>query len=205
MKILNLKSRDFKDFQKISPEEIIEAQNKYLEKLTGAMEFRPLIDGETLPIHPLKVFQNGDCSDIDLMIGSTLDEAKMFTSMGPETFPDPKQAALAFLTMNGIDRNTSVKIYETYKNAREGNLSTDPKEIADAIITDLMFRINTVRFLKLNLNIKKTHIITCSHGSLPHSMENWEPVMPLNSDLYLIPLIYLEWKILQVKVQKQNC
>ncbi|GAH04588.1 unnamed protein product, partial [marine sediment metagenome] len=79
MRMLKLKG-DIDAFRKTPPEEIIDVQNKYLEKINSAMEFRPLIDGESLPIHPLKVFQNGDCSNIDFMIGSNLDEAKMFTT-----------------------------------------------------------------------------------------------------------------------------
>jgi len=148
MKMLNLKKGDIDAFRKTPPEEIINVQNKYLEKINSAMEFRPLIDGESLPIHPLKVFQNGDCSNIDFMIGSNLDEAKMFTSMGGEVFADPKKAILMFLGMFGIDATNSAKMYETYKKAREGNISTDPKDIADAIITDFMFRIPTIRFLE---------------------------------------------------------
>ena len=154
MRMLKLKG-DIDAFRKKPPEEIIDVQNKYLEKINSAMEFRPLIDGESLPIHPLKVFQNGDCSNIDFMIGSNLDEAKLFTTMGGEAFADPEKAILMFLGMFGIDATNSAKMYETYKNAREGNISTDPKDIADAIITDFMFRISTIRFLEAQFKHQK--------------------------------------------------
>jgi para-nitrobenzyl esterase len=81
------------------------------------------------------------------LIGSNLDEAKMFTAMGPG-FPDPEKAILGFLTMFGIEASASAKMYDIYKNAREGVHSTDPKDIADAIITDFMFRVPTIRFLE---------------------------------------------------------
>ncbi len=155
MKMLNLKKGDIDAFRKTPPEDIIDVQNKYLEKINSAMEFRPLIDGVSLPIHPLKVFQNGDCLNIDFMIGSNLDEAKMFTSMGGEVFANPEKAILMFLGMFGIDATNSAKMYETYKKAREGNLSTDPKDIADAIITDFMFRIPTIRFLEAQFKHQK--------------------------------------------------
>jgi len=155
MRMLKLKSGDIDAFRKIPPEEIIDAQNKYLEKINSAMEFRPLIDGESLPTHPLKVFQNGDCSNIDLLIGSNLDEAKMFTSMGGEAFGDPEKVILMFLGMVGVDANKSIKMLETYKNAREGNLSTESKDIIDAIITDFMFRIPTIRFLEAQFKHQK--------------------------------------------------
>ncbi len=154
MRLLNIKGGDIEAFREVQPEKIIDAQNKYLEKVNSAMEFRPLIDGESLPIHPLNVFQNGDCANLDFMIGSNLDEAKMFTSMGAE-FPDPEKAVLAFLTMFGIDAGSSAKMYENYKNAREGNFSTAPKDIADAIITDFMFRIPTIRFLEVQSKHQK--------------------------------------------------
>jgi len=154
MRMLGIKGGDLEAFREIQPDKIIHAQNKYLEKINNAMEFRPLIDDKSLPIHPLKVFQNGECSNIDLMIGSNLDEAKMFTSMGPG-FPDPEKAILAYLTMFGIDPGSSAKMYDIYKNAREGKYSTDPKDIADAIITDFMFRIPTIRFLEAQLKHQK--------------------------------------------------
>jgi len=147
MRMLGIKSGDVESFRRIQPEKIIDAQNKYMEKTNNALAFRPLIDGETLPIHPLKAFQNGDCKSIDLMMGTNLDEAKMFTSMGV-SFPDPEKAAFAFLTMSGIDAEKSKQMLEIYKSAREGKFATDAKDIADAIITDLMFRISTVRFLE---------------------------------------------------------
>lgn len=155
MRMLKIKKGDIEAFRKIPPEEIIDTQNKYLEKVNSAMEFRPLIDGETLPIHPLKVFESGDCSNLDFMIGTNLDEAKMFTAMGGEPFTDPEKAILMFLVMFGIDATSSARMYETYKQAREGNLSTDPKDIADAIITDFMFRIPTIRFLEAQFKHQK--------------------------------------------------
>jgi para-nitrobenzyl esterase len=155
MRMLDLKSGDIEAFRKIPPEEIIKAQNRFLEKINAAMEFRPLIEGESLPIHPLKTFQNGDCSHMDLMIGTNLDEANMFTSMGSELFADPEKAIVAFLTMSGIDASVSSKMFETYKNARAGHLSTDPKDIANAILTDLIFRISTIRFLEAQFKHQK--------------------------------------------------
>ncbi|MHA1992805.1 MAG: carboxylesterase/lipase family protein [Candidatus Hodarchaeales archaeon] len=155
MRMLKLKKGDIEAFRKIPPEEIIDAQNKYLERINSAMEFRPLIDGESLPIHPLKEFQSGDCSNIDFMIGSNLDEAKMFTSMGGDAFGDPEKQILMFLAMFGIDASKSANMVETYKNAREGSLSTEPKDIIDAVITDFMFRIPTIRFLEAQFKHQK--------------------------------------------------
>jgi len=71
--------------------------------------------------------------------------------MGGDVFGDPEKQILMFLAMFGIDASKSANMVETYKNAREGSLPTEPKDIIDAIITDFMFRIPTIRFLEAQL------------------------------------------------------
>ncbi|MFX1477553.1 MAG: carboxylesterase/lipase family protein, partial [Promethearchaeota archaeon] len=84
MRKLKLKKGDIESFRKIPPEKIIEAQNEFMgTDPNNLMAFRPLIDGKTIPKHPLKAFQEGDLKNIDFMIGTNLDEAKLFTYLDP--------------------------------------------------------------------------------------------------------------------------
>ena len=153
MRILEVEKGDFNALRTISPEKIIDAQNKFLaEDSTNLFAFRPLIDGETLPIHPLKAFQNGDCKDIEFMIGTNLDEAKLFTALDPEISKinnaNGEMILIGFLSRLGIDINKSKAMIDTYKQARVNNFSTDLKEILNALITDYIFRISTIRLLE---------------------------------------------------------
>ncbi len=153
MRMLGVDTSDINALRKISPEKIIDAQNKLLaEDPTNLLAFRPLIDGETLPIHPLKAFQSGDCKDIEFMIGTNLEEAKLFTALDPEISKlnnvDGEKLLIGFLGRLGIDITKSKTMIDTYKQAREGNFSIESKEIMNALITDFMFRISTIHLLE---------------------------------------------------------
>ena len=153
MRTLGIDKGDINALRKLSPEKIIDAQNKLSgHDPTNLLAFRPLIDGETLPIHPLKAFQNGDCKDIELMIGTNLDEAKLFTALSPEISKmnsvDGEKLIIGFLGRLGIDITKSKAMFDTYKQAREGKYPTEPKEVLNALITDYIFRISTIRLLE---------------------------------------------------------
>ncbi|MBY8987236.1 MAG: carboxylesterase/lipase family protein [Candidatus Lokiarchaeota archaeon] len=148
-----LSAGDIHALRKISPEKIIEAQNKFMgEDHLNLLAFRPLIEGETLPIHPLETFQNGDCKNIDFMIGTNLDEAKLFTALDPEmsnlNTVDGDKLLMGFLGRLGIDNSKSKTMIDIYKKARESKYSNEPKEIMNALLTDNIFRISTIRLLE---------------------------------------------------------
>ncbi|MFX1452379.1 MAG: carboxylesterase/lipase family protein [Promethearchaeota archaeon] len=153
MRKFGLKREDLDGLRKIPAEKIIEGQNKYFEENPrDILALRPLIDGDTIPIHPLKAFQNGDCKHLDFMIGTNLDEFKLFTALDPNAFnmsdDQSEKLLLGYLGTLGIDNKKGKEMLDTYKEAREGKLSTDPKEIMSALITDGVFRISTTRLLE---------------------------------------------------------
>ena len=146
MRALGLKTSDIEGLRKIAPEKIISAQNEITKG--NALGFRPMIDGESIPLDPLSVFKEGICKNIDLMMGTNLNEAKLFTSLDPSTSKiDNEKAIMLYLGSVGIDSEKAKNIIETYKSARQGTLSNEPKELLDAIATDLMFRVATLQIL----------------------------------------------------------
>jgi len=147
MHALGIKTGDINGLRKVAPEEIIKAQNEITKQ--GALAFRPLIEGETFPVHPLTLFKEGKCKNIDLMMGTNLNEAKLFTSLNPaiSKLKDEK-AIMLYLGMMGINSESARTIIDTYKKARAGILSNEPKELLDSIVTDLMFRVATLQILE---------------------------------------------------------
>ncbi len=152
MRKLGVKGGKIDDIREIPPEKIIEVQNEVFETdPANVMALRPLIDGDTLPMHPLKGFLNGDCADIDLMIGTNLDEAKLFTALEPlkSMASNPANAEkllIGYLGMIlGFNPDKSNEILNKYNDTKKGK---DPKEIMDIIVTDATFRIPTIRFLE---------------------------------------------------------
>ena len=147
MRALGIKTGDIDALRKVAPEEIIKTQNEITKQNLGA--FRPLIDGETIPVHPLTVFKEGKCKKFDLMMGTNLHEAKLITSLNPLTrdIKDEK-AIMLYLGMMGINSENARNIIDTYKEARAGIFSNEPKELLDSIVTDLMFRVATLQILE---------------------------------------------------------
>jgi para-nitrobenzyl esterase len=147
IRALGLKTDDIHGLRKVAPEEIIKAQNVITKG--GGIPFRPIIDEKTFPVHPLTLFKEGKCKNIDLMMGTNLHEAKLFTSLDPSTSKiDDEKAIMLYLGMMGINSEKARVIIDTYKKAREGILSNKPKELLDAIVTDLMFRVATLHILE---------------------------------------------------------
>ncbi len=147
---LNIKGGNLDALREVAPETIIDAQNKVFEAdPVNIMALRPLITGDIFPIHPLKAFKKGDCANIDLMIGTNLEEFKLFAAMEPlKTMVEAgaEKLLIGYLGMvSGINADTSNEIISTYKEAREGIESLD---LFNALVTDFAFRISSIRLLE---------------------------------------------------------
>ena len=149
---LGVKRGNIDSLRELPPEKIIEAQNQvFASEPTTIMALRPLIDGDTFPKHPLKAFLNGECANIDFMIGTNLDEFKLFTAIEPlksMVGDDSEKLLIGTLAMLGVPAEKSEEILKIYKEARNGKYSTDPLEMFTAVITDFAFRIPTIRLLE---------------------------------------------------------
>jgi len=147
MRALGVKIGDIDTLRKMTPEEIIKAQNEVTKQ--NGLAFRPIIYGDAFPTHPLTIIKEGKCKDVDLMMGTNLNEAKLFTSLDPNLRDiNDDKAILFYLGAMGINSENAQNIINTYREAREGILSNEPKELLDAIATDLMFRAATLQILE---------------------------------------------------------
>ncbi|MFW9988992.1 MAG: carboxylesterase/lipase family protein, partial [Candidatus Odinarchaeota archaeon] len=147
LKVLGIKEGDFDALQKIPTEEIMRVQNELTKK--GGLLFRPQIDGDIILAHPLTLFKEGKLKNIDLMMGTNLHEAKLFTALSPITreIKDEK-AIITYLSTYGINSEKAKNIMDIYKEAQPEIFLNNPKELLDSIATDLMFRIATLQFLE---------------------------------------------------------
>ena len=158
MRSLGLKKGDLEGMRKISPEELMKAQNKFMENLADLLAFRPLIDGDILPKLPLKAFGDGYCKDIDFMIGSNSEEFKLFLA-APQfqglTGEKLESMLIGFLSMAGISMNKGKELLELYKKEEEGSSLVD---ILTILTSDAMFRIHSSHYLEAhNLHNSNTY------------------------------------------------
>ena len=133
-------------------EQVLEARRKCFLKSMETQsyeitDFRPCIDGETLPLHPFKAIQDGAGKDIDLLIGNTLNETKAYNTFSPfyqnlddDGLEDALTNRLGKLNINQGQVNHLVKIYKKIKHSKA------PPDIYTDIDTDFTYRIPTIRY-----------------------------------------------------------
>ncbi len=73
--------RDRRGLATVSSQRIMRAQgitNRKLMNMTSLMAMTPCVDGDFIPEHPFEAIERGAVADIDLLVGTTLDEWKLF-------------------------------------------------------------------------------------------------------------------------------
>jgi len=151
---LNLKPDQLDDFRQVPWLDIIKATFRITQKADRQgtrVRFSPFIDGDTIPLHPIKAIDEGYAKDIELIIGYNFEESKFnhmllrnFKETEPEELPRRMKRLLKF---TGESEDKFEDVINIYKSSREeNNLPSSPQDILDAYNTDNTFRIPSVRF-----------------------------------------------------------
>jgi para-nitrobenzyl esterase len=130
-------------------EALLTAQSAIAADRRGGLQLTPVVDDASLPVHPQHAIADGVARDIELVIGTNRDEAKMFMVTDPAN-RDPDDEVLhrkidALFRYNDITLSPHAVI-DAYREARtRRGESTEPREIWSAIQTDHVFRIGSIR------------------------------------------------------------
>jgi para-nitrobenzyl esterase len=111
---------------------------KWGEVAGNLMPFEPVIDGDILPALPITAIAAGAGSDIDLLVGTNLEEQRLF--MVPSGAIDHIDASM--LGMAAAAYRLPANAVDVYRSARPGATAGD---LLAAISTDWFFRIPAVR------------------------------------------------------------
>jgi para-nitrobenzyl esterase len=116
-----------------------------------------VIDGATLPVHPLDAVRAGAARDIALLVGTNRDESKLFR-MGVAS--EKIDEAQLLRRVRGVlaDESRAEHVVSGYREARAGRASTEPFELFDAIESDRTFRIPAIRL---------------AEAQRPHQADTW--------------------------------
>ncbi|MFX1346021.1 MAG: carboxylesterase/lipase family protein [Promethearchaeota archaeon] len=163
LKELKLNLDDLDKFRKLPIENIIKASVKVQQKATSKgifLAFGPHVDGKNLPEHPLKSINKGFAKDVDLIIGTNLEEWKFWHLFNPnfkEIQSDKLSPLLKRALRNiGEDENKVDMVIETYNQSRkENNLPAKHQDIIDAFITDSIFHIPAIKFAEAQCKYQK--------------------------------------------------
>ena len=150
LEILDVKPGDVDTLRSLTVERLMSAQLKLTPRLqrtgmTGGLALQPVIDGVTLPARPIDAVRGGAAREIPVIVGSNLDEWKMFIVRDPE-LQKIDEAELLRRIQGILPGQDAESMVQTYREAlsRRGALTT-PAEIFTAIRTDQSFRIPAVR------------------------------------------------------------
>ena len=143
---LGIAEKDAAKIRDVSADAILQAQLA-VGALGAGLAFAPIVDGETVPVQPLEAVKSGVARDVDLIVGSNRDEAKLFNAAAPREPIDaaklvervqrllPKRAAARASDLVGV-----------YRRSREAaKLPATNLDLLDAIQSDEMFRIASIR------------------------------------------------------------
>ncbi len=136
----------------LSPEQVIEAQEALTTEIRQSsgmvglraaaaklgLPFQPVLDGHHLTTPPLSAIAGGATATVPLMLGTTVHEWNLFALMAAS----PTDEKSAVRRLDRLFDGDGQSAFDTYQSGRPGASAT---EVYDAIYTDLVFRIPSIR------------------------------------------------------------
>ncbi len=144
---LDIEHIDARRLRDVPVQHIVDASVRAHEALASSLflPFAPVVDGETLPQHPLEAVRAGAARDVELITGTTRDEWRLFTfALRNHRSLDEnglrKRLASRLRTIAPTDPDRAIdRLLEVY--ASNGRQSW---EVFDAIETDRQFRLPAI-------------------------------------------------------------
>jgi para-nitrobenzyl esterase len=115
--------------------------SRFGEAAASAMAFQPTYGTEALPQRPIDAIAGGAAADVDLMIGTTMEEAQIFIVDLKDMFNEELVGATVDAVFGAAGRDGGA-VLDVYRANRPG---AEPHELAAAIETDRMFTVPAIR------------------------------------------------------------
>ncbi|HUI25954.1 MAG TPA: carboxylesterase/lipase family protein [Candidatus Kryptonia bacterium] len=148
---LDLTPADAAKLRALPAQPLLDAQQQVslrLQSKLRGLAFAPTVDGEVLPRSPFEAIRDGFAQDVTVLVGSNLDEMKLFGLMDSEARSLDDAALLRRCERNSPGHGE--RIVETYRRARaEREASAEPPELWFAIESDRTFRYPAMHLAEL--------------------------------------------------------
>ncbi len=131
------------DLLAVAPDKLVEAGVAASARMGGAMIFQPCIDGTLLSDLPLDSVRGGSADGIDVMVGATRDEWRLFLSMAGFDVQFDDATLEQALAARIDDPQRIIDVYRSVREAR-GDAS-DANALFAAIESDRVFRLPAIR------------------------------------------------------------
>jgi para-nitrobenzyl esterase len=150
----SIKEDDVKALRSLTPPQLLEIERKMLASPLGRGKaphvtiVAPIIDKKIVINDSLKLAKKGNAKEIRTLVGSNLNEWKLFTMMEPG-FDQIDEVGVLKRLGNVMSVDNAKTLVAAYREARvKRGESTTPAEIFTAIFGDLMFRMPGVRLVE---------------------------------------------------------
>jgi para-nitrobenzyl esterase len=152
---------------------ILAAQGQVIDQGWRQIEglaFQPTVDGAVLPRAARDAIGAGDARDVALLVGTNLDEWRLFALTDPKLRTMDEAGLLRRLVRvppeaAGDADAFAQRAAQTYRSARQGG-ATDPASLWLAMQTDRVFRIPALRVAELQLRATaNVHAYLCDWAS----------------------------------------
>ncbi len=113
------------------------------------MAYQPVVDGTVMPKTAIDLVAQGSANGVAVMVGSTLEEWKLFAIMDP-SLPTLDRKGLAARIGRRISAEAADALIDSYEKARaQHGASTAIRDLFTAIETDRIFRMPGVRLAEI--------------------------------------------------------
>jgi para-nitrobenzyl esterase len=156
LRTVDLRPNDIAALRSLSPETMIRAQQKVAAKMgQGGAPVIPVADGIVMPRMPLASLEAGLGARVPTLVGSNLEEDKLFAMMTPKVYRID-ESGLRETAAKFVAEKDTTRLIETYRRARAARgESITPFEIYSAMSTHVMFRKTAIRIAEAQ----------CRHGA----------------------------------------
>ena len=138
-------------------ERVLDAQRAFTDVVAAEsvgipLPYQPVIDGRSIARLPLDAVRDGAGSDIDLIVGTNLNEGSFFTTMGePGTLTDERFGeALDTLARQNFPGTAPAEVISDYRAQLGAELGREPSttETVEAFLSDVQYRQPSNRLLE---------------------------------------------------------
>jgi para-nitrobenzyl esterase len=149
--ILDIKPTAVNKLQSLTEQQLLNAQMEVMTRAhgpklaMGGLPIKPVVDGNVIPELPIHAIAGGSADNVAVLIGTTLDEWKLFAVLD-KNLPNLNEAGLLRRCQRLIPGGDVTGLIEAYRQVRsQRNLPVTPAELFIAIQSDRVFRMPAIR------------------------------------------------------------
>lgn len=149
--VLDMKPTEVNKLRALTDRQVLNAQMEVMARAQGpkmalgGLPIKPVVDGSLIPELPIRAIAGGSADGVTVLIGTTLDEWKLFTVLD-RNLASLDEASLVRRYQRLIPDGDVTGLIEAYCQARkQRNLPVAPPELYIAIQSDRVFRMPAIR------------------------------------------------------------